>query len=75
MLMSMANLNASAYAFEVNGIYYNYNSDIVVSYNTFSVSVTFGAVEYQGDIAIPEEVIYKGRTLSVTRIGDGAFAG
>ena len=60
--------HASAYDFMVDGIAYNYNS------NGSSVSVTVGG-NYTGEICIPDEVTYKGKTYSVTLIADNAFMG
>ncbi len=59
-----------AYDFEVDGIYYNKNSDGV------SVSVTktssYGA--YSGQVVIPSSVTYNDKNYSVSRIGSYAFA-
>ena len=67
---------ASAHDFEVDGIYYNINSDGT------SVSVTFKGSsydsysnEYSGAVTIPATVTYSGKTYSVTSIGDSAFDG
>ena len=66
--------SASAHDFEVDGIYYNINSDGT------SVSVTFKgssydsyANEYSGAVTIPASVTYSGKTHSVTSIGRVAF--
>ena len=74
LLLSAA--SASAHDFEVDGIYYNINSDGT------SVSVTFKgsyydsyANEYSGAVTIPASVTYSGKTYSVSSIGDNAFAG
>ena len=65
---------ASAHDFEVDGIYYNINSDGT------SVSVTFKgssydsyANEYSGAVTIPASVTYSGKTYSVTSIVRAAF--
>ena len=63
LLLSVA--SASAHDFEVNGIYYNKNSDGT------SVSVTSGG--YSGAVTIPASVTYSGKTYSVTSIGNDAF--
>ena len=72
LLLSAA--TASAHDFEVDGIYYNKNSDGT------SVSVTFKgssyydySYEYSGAVTIPASVTYYGRTYSVTSIGNAAF--
>ncbi|MGM9841359.1 MAG: leucine-rich repeat domain-containing protein [Candidatus Limisoma sp.] len=59
-----------AYDFEVDGIYYNINPD------GETVSVTYREEEessYSGDVVIPSEVTYDGKTYSVTEIGKLAF--
>ena len=64
----LCSISASAYDFEVDGIYYH-----ISSMEKLTVSVTFGDNEYSGEIIIPEEVVLKGKTLKVTGIGDEAF--
>ncbi|MCC8070693.1 MAG: leucine-rich repeat domain-containing protein [Bacteroidales bacterium] len=61
-------LTSSAYDFEVGGIYYKY-------YNSVSVSVTYGTVDYSGDVVIPATVTYKGKTYEVGGISSSAFSG
>ena len=70
MLVSAAPV--SAYDFAVDGIYYN-----VVSLSDLTCAVTDGDMSYYyfGDITIPEQVTYNGRTLTVTSIGNYAFYG
>ena len=66
-------LSASAYNFTVDGLYYN-----IVSISDLTCAVTYDDVndtEYSGDIVIPEQVTYNGRTLTVTSIGGSAFYG
>ena len=72
LLLSVA--SASAHDFEVDGIYYNKNSDGT------SVSVTYKGSyyysydnEYSGTVTIPASVTYSGKTYSVTSIGSSAF--
>ncbi|MGM9855353.1 MAG: leucine-rich repeat protein [Muribaculaceae bacterium] len=74
LLLSAA--TASAHSFEVDGIYYEKNSDGT------SVSVTFKGSsynyydnEYSGAVTIPASVTYSGKTYSVTKIGYEAFRG
>lgn len=55
--------------FEVDGITYEINEDA----NT--VSVTSGSTNYSGDVVIPSQVIYEGKTYSVTCIDIEAFSG
>lgn len=63
-------MNAYGYDFEVNGIYYDYNSND----QTAIVTSSFND-KYNGNINIPDQVSYNGRTLPVLRIGDNAFWG
>ena len=65
---------ATAHDFEVDGIYYNINSDGT------SVSVTYKGSyyysydnEYSGAVTIPSSVTYSGKTYSVTSIGEVTF--
>ncbi len=61
-----------AYDFQVGGIYYNITSNTA----PYTVAVTFrdgNYNSYSGNITIPNNVVYNGRTYSVTRIGDRAF--
>ncbi len=62
---------ASAYDFEVDGIYYNILSD-----NNFTCEVTnsgnYGG-KYAGDIVIPATVTYNNNTYTVIAIGNKAF--
>jgi len=57
-----------AYDFMVDGIYYS-----IVSLENKTVSVVSGDYYYQGDIFIPSQVKYNGKTLSVIKIDIGAF--
>ena len=62
-------LSASAYDFEVDGIYYN-----VISHTESTCSVTNGGVKKsKGDLTIPSKVSYKNKTLSVMYIEAEAF--
>ena len=77
--MILLPLVASAHDIEVQNadgvtIYYNYTN------NGTELAVTYGGSsyssysdEYQGNVAIPEEVTYMNRTRKVTSIGDYAF--
>ncbi len=66
MLLTL--LQAHAYDFKVDGIYYN-----LVSLPELTCEVASGDEKYEGDITIPSEVVYNGRTLSVIGIGNWAF--
>ena len=68
--MLLAVFPAFAYDFAVGGIYYNILPD------KLSVEVTYKNTNYDtyiGDIAIPAEVSYDGKTYTVTSIGNRAF--
>ncbi len=67
LMCLMCVLEAGAYDFEVDGIYYNYNgNEATVKSN--------GDNCYSGDIVIPETVTYNGVTYPVTTLGEWAFA-
>ena len=66
LLCFIGSLNASAYDFESDGIYYNTISDS-------EVEVTSGDQKYSGDITLPETVKYESSVYTVTAIGDYAF--
>ena len=67
LLALLVNLPVYAYDFESGGIYYNIDGD--------NVTVTSGDSKYQGDVTIPSQVAYNGKTYSVTSIGERAFIG
>ena len=67
-IMMQAFLVASAYDFEVDGIYYN-----VVSLPDLTCEVTYGDNEYVGDIVIPSTVEYNSSKFTVVNIGAEAF--
>ncbi len=62
-------LTASAYEFVVNGIYYTITS---VDENTAGVSF-HPSKKYKGDVVIPAQVTYDGKTYTVTSITARAF--
>ena len=66
----LCSISASAYDFEVDGLYYNISS---IEIEELTVSVTSGDNKYSGEIVIPEEVVLKGKTLKVTGIEYEAF--
>ena len=68
MVCLLCSTNASAYDFEVDGIYYN-----VVSLNDLTCGVTNGSRSYKGDIVIPATVDYANKTLTVVEIGYATF--
>jgi len=59
---------ANAAAVEIDGIYYNLDS------NAKTAEVTHYISWYKGDVIIPKTVEYYGITYNVTSIGDFAFA-
>ncbi len=60
--------NASAYDFDVDGIYYNIDgTNATVTYTNFNYN------SYSGDVVIPETVTYDGKIYNVTSIGNDAF--
>ena len=74
-------VNASAYDFEVDGIYYN-----IVSAGDKTCEVTYKGDEviykdqdwrhartYSGVLTIPETIIYNNQTIAVVKIGNFAF--
>ena len=66
MLLSAA-LTANAYDFEVDGLYY--------SYDTYGVTIVASPDWYQfSDLEIPETVTYEDATYIVNGIGPGAFS-
>lgn len=61
-------MKASGFDFEVNGIYYDYNPNDQTAIVTYSINK-----KYSGNIDIPDQVSYNGRTLPVSTIGHYAF--
>lgn len=66
----LCSISASAYDFEVDGLYYD-----IRSMEDLTVSVTSGDNKYSGEIVIPEKVVLKGKNLKVTSIRSCAFDG
>ena len=66
--MLLTGISASAYDFKSGELYYN-----ILSENDCTVSVTnksSGENYVSGDIEIPQKLIYKSKTYTVTSIGD-----
>ena len=77
VLLSVASANAVfAHNFEVDGIYYNYNS-VGTSVRTTFKGSTYNEVagEYTGNVEIPAKVTYSGKSYAVTEIGFETFRG
>ena len=79
MLLMMLPMLANAHDIAVRNsnnrtIYYNYINDgaeLEVTFRGDSYDSYYN--EYQGNIVIPDEVIYENRTCKVTSVGDNAF--
>ena len=79
MLLGMVGLNASAHDIEVENadgvtIYYNYSDDgneLTVTFLGDKYSTI--NYDYTGNVIIPDEVTYMGKTWKVTSIGNNAF--
>lgn len=70
MACLLSSINASAYDFEVDGIYYD-----VVSLSEFTCKVVkmFDNYKYSGDVVIPAHVNYANKTFTVVEIKDMLF--
>lgn len=81
MAILCLSISASAYDFEVDGIYYNFTSmsnlEVGVTYKNLTEIYGHGYrnTSYVGNITIPETVTYNNRTYKVTSIEKGAFGG
>ncbi len=75
-------LMASAYDAQINGIYYNLDTENKTATVTFessesvpgSYSTSYSS-DYEGDVVIPDAVTWNGASYTVTTIGIGAFRG
>ena len=68
LLALLLPVTATAYDFEVDGIYYDINgNEASVTYKTSNFN------SYSGDVTIPSTVTYNGVTYSVVSIGQRAF--
>ena len=75
VIMSMVGAKALAYDAEIDGIYYNLSdTKATVTYKELDEDRDPYS-DYKGNIVIPDHVIYKGNTYSVTSIGENAFRG
>jgi len=64
----LCSISASAYDFEVDGIFYK-----VLSTFELTAEVTSGDIKYSGDVVIPGNVTYKGKILVVQGIAEETF--
>lgn len=69
VLACFSYLSASAYDFEADGLYFT-----ITSLKDLTVSVD-GDVGFRDKLVIPQTVVYKGRTLTVTSVRYNAFSG
>ena len=67
ILSVFVSISASAYDVEVDGIYYNLAKKFAL--------VTYGDVEYAGEIVIPESIVVNEETYTVKEIQKEAFYG
>ena len=75
LLALMLPATASAYDFEVDGIYYYFTGDnqVGVTFQGYDDELDEPIHSYIGNVTIPETVTYEGITYSVTIIDDVAF--
>lgn len=79
--LSLLACPASAYDFEVDGIYYNITSmsnlevEVTNNSNNYQSGSTYNNTTYKGDVVIPPYVNYNNKTFYVTAIGECAFGG
>ena len=69
LLPMVASVKVSAVEVEIDGLWY----EVVVKVKEAKVIQYKNDVKYNGEIVIPETVVYEGETISVTSIGDYAF--
>ena len=72
MLACLPLVGASAYGFEVDGIYYDYSNgtNVIVTYDD-----VLSLHSYSGDVIIPSTVYFNGTFYNVVGIGYYAFGG
>ena len=68
VILLTGSVQAEAYDFEVDGIYYE-----ITSFKDLTCGVAQGENEYEGDIVIPAQVEYNNRLLKVQEIRSRAF--
>ena len=70
-LMLVASSNMWAYDFVVDNLRYNQKSANEVWVTTLSDN---SRIRYEGELVVPDEVVYQGTTYKVTGVEEGAFA-
>lgn len=68
----LSSLAASAYDFEVGGLYYNITSEEELTVEVTNKNDVWDD-SYSGDIVVPPSVNYNNKIYAVTRIGEEAF--
>lgn len=63
----------NAQDFKLDGIYYDFTSDTTVGVSFYIYSLFGVGDKYKGDIVIPSQVTYEGKTYDVTSIVNRAF--
>lgn len=71
----LCSITASAYDFQIDGIYYNITSAEELTVEVTCKNINESSGSYSGDVIIPSSVVYGGNTYSVTGIGNYAFYG
>lgn len=71
LLLSGTAVNAAD--FKVNGIYYDFTSETTVGVSFDPYSISGGGDKYKGDVVIPSQVAYEGKTYDVTSIVGRSF--
>ena len=66
MVMLCASISATAYDFELDGIRYD-----ITSFTELTVSVSSLSDDIGSNLVIPESVVFNGKTLCVTNLGEG----
>lgn len=70
LLISLVSIQLMAHDIEVDGIYYNFNSDgVSVTYEGDS----YTSAKYTGELIIPATINYEGKVYDVTSIVDHSF--
>ena len=72
-VMLTVNIITNAHDFKVDGIYYKITSSTKCAVTYKGDTYSSYSKEYNGDITIPESVIYYGDTYEVTSIAPYAF--